>query len=369
MHKPRYTIAVSGLNNVDSPGSGVPVVRALREAESFDVRIIGLSYDAFEPGLYMKDLLDHSYQIPFPSSGQDALLKRLQYIHQREKIDVLIPNFDSELFCFIRLVDYLKEQMGISTFLPTESQFEERHKALLSAWGKKYDISVPEGIMVQSIYEIEAAVKQLQYPVVVKGKFYDAGVAYSLEQATNLFYKISAKWGLPIILQKFVSGAEVNMTVLGDGKGGMIGAVPMRKQVITDKGKAWAGVTLQDERMMEFARRVMCKTHWRGPCELEMIRNEKGDLYLIEMNPRFPAWIYLACGAGQNHPEALVHMALGNEVMPLQNYQPGKLFIRYSWDMIVDLKSFEQVSVHGEIDNQFLSDNPIINFNRLKSEI
>jgi carbamoyl-phosphate synthase large subunit len=369
MHKPKYTIAVSGLNNVDSPGSGVPVIRALREADSFDVRIIGLSYDAFEPGLYMKDLLDYSYQIPFPSSGQDALLKRLQYINEREKIDVLIPNFDSELFCYIRIADYLKEKMGISTFLPTEAQFEERHKAQLSAWGKKYDIPVPEGIMIQSIYEIEGAIKQLEYPVVVKGKYYDAGIAYSLDQAKSLFHKISAKWGLPIILQKFVSGAEVNMTVLGDGQGGMTGAVPMRKQVITDKGKAWAGVTLEDERMMEFAAHVMRQTRWRGPCELEMIRNEKGNLYLIEMNPRFPAWIYLACGAGQNHPEALVHMALGRDIQPLPNYQPGKLFIRYSWDMIVDMKSFEQVSVHGEINNQLLHDNSSIPTNPLKSEI
>jgi carbamoyl-phosphate synthase large subunit len=113
----------------------------------------------------------------------------------------------------------------------------------------------------------------------------------------------------------------------------------------------------------------MRQTRWRGPCELEMIRNEKGNLYLIEMNPRFPAWIYLACGAGQNHPEALVHMALGRDIQPLPNYQPGKLFIRYSWDMIVDMKSFEQVSVHGEINNQLLHDNSSIPTKPLKSEI
>ena len=41
----KITIAVTGLNAIDSPGPGVSVIRALRDAASFDVRIIGLSYE------------------------------------------------------------------------------------------------------------------------------------------------------------------------------------------------------------------------------------------------------------------------------------------------------------------------------------
>ncbi len=43
-------IAVTGLNNVDNPGPGVPVIRGIKEAERFDVEIIGLIYDALDPG-------------------------------------------------------------------------------------------------------------------------------------------------------------------------------------------------------------------------------------------------------------------------------------------------------------------------------
>ena len=35
--KPKYTIAVTGLNAIDSPGPGISVIRALRNATSFDV--------------------------------------------------------------------------------------------------------------------------------------------------------------------------------------------------------------------------------------------------------------------------------------------------------------------------------------------
>ena len=55
MSKPTYTIAVTGLNNIDSPGPGIPVIRGLKESEAFDVRIIGLSYENLEPGIYMPE--------------------------------------------------------------------------------------------------------------------------------------------------------------------------------------------------------------------------------------------------------------------------------------------------------------------------
>jgi len=40
MTRTRLNIAVTGLNNTDNPGPGVPVIRALRDSKEFDVRII-----------------------------------------------------------------------------------------------------------------------------------------------------------------------------------------------------------------------------------------------------------------------------------------------------------------------------------------
>jgi carbamoyl-phosphate synthase large subunit len=87
MKKTKYTIAVSGLNAVDSPGPGVAVIRGLREAASFDVRIIGLSYESLEPGIFMHDMVDKTYHIPYPSAGTEVLFERLKYIHEKEQIN------------------------------------------------------------------------------------------------------------------------------------------------------------------------------------------------------------------------------------------------------------------------------------------
>ncbi len=348
MKKTKITVGVTGLNNTDNPGPGIPVIRGLRDSEKLDCRIIGLAYENLEPGIYMHDLVDKTYQIPYPSAGTEQLISRLEYITSIEKIDVIIPNFDAELYSFMKIEKELKK-MKIATFLPTFEQFEERQKSNLNKFGEKYNIDIPKSVDITSYSDIYTLDKDFEYPLLVKGKYYDAYVAYTPDQVKTHFNKISSKWGLPVIIQEFIKGTEVNVIALGDGNGNTIGAVPMRKQYITDKGKAWAGITLFNKDMLDLTNHIIKSTKWRGGMELELIKTIDNKYYLIEINPRIPAWVYLAVGAGQNLPEALVRMALGEKVEKFTTYDIGKLFIRYSYDLICDLEEFEKLSILGEL--------------------
>jgi len=296
----------------------------------------------------MHELVDKTYQLPYPSAGADRLMDRLHYIQEKENIDVIVPNLDAELYSFIKLEPQLK-LMGINMFLPTLYQFEERHKFNLDEFGKKYEIPVPFSKTIYAPEEVYGLEKDFMYPVVIKGKFYDASIAHTPEQARNYFNKISAKWGLPIIVQQFVMGHEYNVVGLGDGKGNTIAAVPMRKQFITDKGKAWAGISIDEPNLLKMTRKFVKATKWKGGFEMELMKDANGKYFLLEINPRIPAWVYLAVGCGQNIPEALVKMALGQKVEPYTTYDIGKMFVRYSYDMIVDISEFEKISVLGEL--------------------
>jgi len=347
-NKRKIVIAVTALNAIDSPGPGVAVIRAIRECQDFDARIIGLSYESLEPGIYMHDLIDKTYQIPYPSGGTNSLLTRLIYIHEIEHIDLIIPNFDAELFNFIKLRDKL-ENIGIHTFLPELSQFEARDKIKLFEFGKKHGLLMPKDKILHNIKDLEKAADEFDYPLVVKGKFYDAIVSNTLEEAEKAYYKLQAKWGLPIIVQEFIHGTEINIAALGDGEGNAVSIVPMRKLYITDKGKAWAGITLDDDTYIELARTFISATKWRGGCELEVMQTSDGKSYIMEVNPRFPAWIYLTAAAGQNQPAALVKMALGQKVEPFTTYEIGKIFVRYAWDLITNISEFQKISGTGEL--------------------
>ncbi|MCF8303640.1 MAG: ATP-grasp domain-containing protein [Bacteroidales bacterium] len=346
MAKEKLTIAVSGLNNIDSPGPGVSVIRGLRQATSFDVRIIGFAYENLEPAIYIDQLIDATYHIPYPQAGTDVLLDKIKEIHAKEHLNMIIPNFDAELYSFMKLEEAL-DQIGIKMFLPDREKFEERHKVNLPKFGEKYNIKVPASKAITEAYELYELGDEFDFPYLIKGKWYDAYIAYTSEQAVNYFNKVSAKWGLPVVVQQFVHGTEYNVTGLGDGKGNTMAAVPMRKLYITDKGKAWAGISLDEPKLLELTDHFISQTKWKGGFELELMKTQEDEYHLLEINPRIPAWVYLAIGAGQNIPETLVNLAMGKEVKPYEDYKVGRIFIRYSWDMVIDREQFEQFSIKG----------------------
>lgn len=344
MRRRTFTVAVTGMNaRPDNPGPGLAVARCLKEAHGFDVRVVGLSYDAFDPGLYLPEMCDAAYLLPYPSAGEETFVARLSLLHARERFDVLIPCLDAELPVFARLAPMLAE-WGIRMAVPDPQQLQMRAKDRLQELALEAGIAAPEthSIFRESFFHTCAA-EGFSYPLVVKGLFYDAKIAHTPDEAAAAFRRIAGEWGLPVLAQKLVPGEEINLAGLGDGNGKLIAAVMMKKRALTDKGKAWAGVTIKDPALHAAAARLVAATRWRGPLEVEVMRGQDGKMYLIEINPRFPAWIYLSAGAGMNLPEALVRLALGEPQTDLPPVPAGVMFIRHAWDAIVTLEDFEAI--------------------------
>lgn len=342
-------IAVTGLNATDNPGPGVPVIRSIKDAKEFEGSMIGLIYDSLDPGIYMKNLVEKSYMIPYPSGGLEPLLTRIEQIHKKENLDFIIPTLDSELYGFVKLQPKLN-QMGIRLYLPTLEQLNIRSKDNLFKFCENNEIKVPSNLLVSSLHELYSQTSKIKYPAVVKGIFYDAYIVHNFDETQHAFNKLSSKWGYPIIIQEYLKGDEFNVVGLGDGTGRTVGAVSMRKLYITDKGKGWAGVTIDDNTLIDLSRKIIEKTKWKSGLELEFIKSsETGEYYLLEINPRFPAWVYLAPSAGQNLPYTLVKLASDEKVESFSSYKVGTIFVRSSWDLITDIKAFEQIAALGEI--------------------
>jgi carbamoyl-phosphate synthase large subunit len=346
----KATVAVTALNATDNPGPGVAVLRSLRHQAGFGGRLIGLAYDTLDPGVYCRDVVDDVFLIPYPSQGVEALESRLAYINDRVGgIDCLIPTLDSELPSFISLEGELAD-MGIHTFLPTRKQYDLRSKVHLHELGEASRFSVPATRIIseaEALYDIH---KTIPYPFYVKGIFYGARLARSIDEAIQAFHAVAAQWGLPIIIQKHIDGDEFDVVAVGDGAGGLVGAVPMRKTTITDKGKGWAGIAIKDPALEALSQAFMAATSWRGPCELEILKEHTtGTYHLIEVNPRFPAWSYLSAGAGLNLPFAVLRLALGQKVEPETDYRVGTMFVRISLDQIASLEDLERITQLGEI--------------------
>ncbi|MEI7732825.1 MAG: ATP-grasp domain-containing protein [Verrucomicrobiota bacterium] len=340
-------IGVSGINAIDNPGPGIGVARSLKEDPDLKVKIVGLAYDAMEPGIFMDWVVDKSFILPYPSHSEAAFIERLLYIKESHGLDCVIPNLDAELPLYIKNARTLADH-GIRTFLPGMEQFKLRGKDHLNDIASKISISLPKTKVVNSVDGLLQAIKEISLPVMVKGSFYKAYKSHTTAEAVSHYHDLVAEWGYPIIVQEVVKGDEMNVVGLGDGEGNSLGLVGIKKLSITALGKIWTGVTVKNEKMLAAVAEFIREFKWRGPFELECIVN--GDeVFLIEINPRFPAWTYFATGVGINLPSRLVRRAFGLPVSPVPEYEAGKLFIRYTYELVTDMTAFQKIVTNGEV--------------------
>ncbi len=343
--KKLYRVAVSGINAVDNPGPGIGIAKGVKES-GLEVEIFGLAYDAMEPGIYMKWLIKRSFIMPYPSGGEEPFIERLLYIKSNYGLDAVIPALDAELPLFINASSLL-ESYGIKTFLPSKEQFQLRGKDKLPEVAERIGVKVPKTFTVTSYEELSKAVEEIGFPVMIKGIFYKAYKAFNISQATSFFNSIVSEWGYPVIVQEVVSGEEMNVVGVGDGEGGHFGLVGIKKLWITSLGKIWTGVTIRNEKLLSAAERFVSEFSWRGAFEFECIVRD-GEIYLIEVNPRFPAWVYFSTGVGVNLPGRLLNAALGIEPERNWDYEAGKLYIRFTDDFVTDMSEFQKVVTRGE---------------------
>ena len=116
---------------------------------------------------------------------------------------------------------------------------------------------------VEELYSIH---EQIPYPFFVKGALlrrHRWRAAWTRRSGPST--SVVAKWGLPVIVQAQVEGDELNVVAVGDGEGGLVGALPMKKTSITDKGKGWAGIAIKDPQLIELTRSFTAASSWRGP--------------------------------------------------------------------------------------------------------
>ncbi|WP_034643385.1 ATP-grasp domain-containing protein [Desulfovibrio inopinatus] len=343
----RITVGVTGINATDNPGSGIGVARSLLETSELDIQLVGLCYDAMETGAYMDWIIPRSYLLPYPGTNGREYVNRLLSICTSAGIDILIPNLDAELPVIIRYRDEI-ERAGVRLLLPDMTRFQLRGKDRLTEIATSIGLDLPTTRLVSSRQELVQAVEDIDSPVMVKGIFHKALRATSTEEALSAFDDIASTWGFPVIVQKLVPGQELNVIGLGDGKGSHLGLLAVKKINTTSLGKIWTGVTVRHDAMLKAAAEFVARYRWPGPFELECLVN--GDnVSLIEINPRFPAWVYFATGSGVNLPARLVRLLMNMEQTEHEDYQAGKMLIRYTTDLVTDMTPWQNFLMSGEL--------------------
>ena len=298
-------IYISGLYSGTSPQPGIGLSRSLRIAYP-DATLVGVEYSNRSSGIHWLGFDDLWLQRPWEELDLPAYGELIT-----ELLDggaLWISGTDLEA-------------------LWLASVFPDGHANLLSppAVGlrriTKPGVEAHKGLPLQippfvstdhSDWDLHAFCRKHDWRVWLKGPYYEAVRTKSWDQFEAVRTALAKVWSTQrLFLQAHVSGYEESV-MLSAYKGELLGCVSMRKRELTEDGKTWAGdVTEVPEVFAASLREIIRDINWTGGAELEMIRDPEGQRWLLEWNPRFPAWVHGATIAGCNLPALLVEAATG----------------------------------------------------------
>lgn len=346
--KARLTVAISGLHRGENPQPGAAVIASLRRYFP-GVRVIGLSYDPLESGLYGKgdDHADIAYLIPYPGAGSEALRERLLEIHRKEPLDAVIPCLDSEIENYINLADELASH-GIRCYLPSLRAFEMRHKSSLYDLCRRLNLPAPMTRVAMSEAAVTLFAEEIGYPVYVKGRLYEAQLVNTRAELAGAYQEIVRVWGWPIIVQEVILGEEYDVTGIADEQGRITASCSIRKLLRTSHGKGFGGIVIANPELDAIAAEIIRELNWKGPFELEFLKGNGKPFTLFEINPRFPAWIDFPSQIGCNMPALLVEQLLHLPPIPRPPCVVGRMFVRHSVDLVGDFADFAAMATQGE---------------------
>jgi carbamoyl-phosphate synthase large subunit len=143
----------------------------------------------------------------------------------------------------------------------------------------------------------------------------------------------------PTMVQRFMDGPEFSIDVLGDLEGRCLNAIA-RTMIESRGGESIKGMVIADPELTELGARVSEALGVRGPCTIQVFRDQEIGLGITDVNTRFggafPAPMYAAL-PGHTYPELIVRMARGERVEPhVGEYVSGITFTRYYWQLELD---------------------------------
>ena len=298
-------IYISGLYCGTNPQPGVGIARSLRTAYP-DATLVGVEYSNRCSGVHWQDLDDIWLQRPWEELNLDDHAEQIKKV--LDAGGLWISSIDLE----IMWLGSVFPDGHPNLLIPTLSSLQKVSKPAIPAH-KGLPVKIPTYVTTEiSDWDLHAFCREHNWRVWLKGPYYEAVRVRTWAEFETMRNILSSAWSTErLYLQSHVSGYEESVT-LSAYRGELIHCVAMRKRDLTEMSKTWAGdISEVPEEFVNPLRDVIRELDWTGGAELEMVRDAQNQLWLLEVNPRFPAWIHGATIAGHNMSALLVEAASG----------------------------------------------------------
>jgi carbamoyl-phosphate synthase large subunit len=324
------TILVTGAGSF----CAVNILKSLRQAGGY--RVITTDIYAASVGAFCSD---QGYLVP--REGQDGqFIEALVEICRKEKVDLLIPGFDSEI-PYISAHRKKFQNMGVKIIIGNESLVAIGNDKL-----KLADYLKEKGFPYLKSFELKdhvQALKELGFPVIVKPK---SG------WGQRGFHQIADRDEFDFVLKRVSNPGEYMIQEFIDGEGGeftnsvstatdgeIMGCICTKRELVKGDSRKVIIDEFSDmkKQMINIAQTIGSP----GPMNLQC-RVRDGKAYVFEINARFSTTNIIRAAAGYNEVALLV-----------ENFLTGKKGRIPHYQRIVALAHMDYVYVNPEDIDQF----------------
>jgi predicted ATP-grasp superfamily ATP-dependent carboligase len=205
------------------------------------------------------------------------------------------------------------------TPLPTAASFEiAKDKALFAAFTQSHHLPHPRTVALKSPDDAAIVAATLPFPILLKPcrSGYGAGIQRFAEVDSFLKYARSVAFTEQAYLaQEEIPGDDIDCSLISVS--GQVVAATVQRPLCPAKrafSPASAIEILEHEPVLKLAQELAGALAWSGVAHIDMrIDQRDGQLYLIEVNPRFWGSLAASVRAGVNFPQIAVQLALGEQ--------------------------------------------------------
>lgn len=299
-------------------GRRIELLQAFRNAAlvlNKKLKIYGADMDGTAPALFYCDFTRRVVAMKNPGYIQNLL-----DVCKADSIDLVIPTIDTDLLVL--------------------SENREKFEAV----GTKVMISAPEMIRIcrdknnTSQFFVDSGLRapmpindwkeyKSGYPAFIKPKDGSSSInAFKVENAEEL--EVYAGQVEDYIVQPFVVGHEYTIDIFCNWYGEPISIVP-RERIQVRAGEVLKTQICMDQQMIQ-EMRILCNAFKPcGPMTVQLIRDDAGIDWYIEINPRFGGGTPLSMKAGARSAENILKLMDGEEVDYVTEIADGAIYSRF----------------------------------------
>ena len=325
-------------------GRRIELLQAFRNAAlvlNKDLKIYGADMAGTAPALAYCDYIRKVVAMKDPGYIQNLL-----DICVTDHIDLLIPTIDTDLLVLAENKEKF-EEIGTQVMISAPDKIRIcRDKNNTSQFFVDCGLHAPMPVNNWKDYKSG-------FPAFIKPKDGSSSInAFKVENEEEL--EVYAGQVVDYIVQPFVSGKEYTIDIFCDWNGNPISIVP-RERLQVRAGEVLKTRIELDQTMIEESKALCVAFKPCGPMTVQLIRDNTGVDWYIEINPRFGGGAPLSMKAGARSAEAILKLMDGGEVEE-QEIADGAIYSRFDQSVCITEGKGQIKGVIFDLDDTLYSE-------------